>query len=396
MTNRVQLRRNSTPGSVPLLANMLVGEMALNLADKDVFYSTGTEVVQLNAASNIKTDSTHRFITDGQLAQLAAGYTLPVASGSVLGGVKIGANIDVDGDGVISLKTATGSQSGILSSIDWNTFNNKQNALGFTPVNQAGDTMTGDLTLVGAPTLGNHAATKSYVDSGLATKLNLSGGTLTGALILSADPVVGLGAATKQYVDNAVSVVSGALAAPVQDIPELVALTSTMDKTLILVEDTGAVYRYDAQSALTADGDGVIAPTDNIGRWVKISAAVQNHELLGGLLGGAAGDHLHLTTAEKNGYDAHLADYDLHLTSAQNTWLDSVNASAAEVNHLVGVTSNVQTQLDGKQATLGYTAVNKAGDSMLGMLSLFADPVAAMDAVNLSFLQNFTVDCGTY
>jgi hypothetical protein len=40
-----------------------------------------------------------------------------------------------------------------------------QNLLGFTPLNKAGDTMTGPLTLVGAPTSELHAVTKKYVDN---------------------------------------------------------------------------------------------------------------------------------------------------------------------------------------------------------------------------------------
>ena len=43
--------------------------------------------------------------------------------------------------------------------------------------------------------------------------------------------------------------------------------------------------------------------------------------------------------------------------------------TAAEVGYLDGVTSSVQTQLDGKQATIGYVPVNKAGDSMDGDLA---------------------------
>ena len=41
-------------------------------------------------------------------------------------------------------------------------------ALGYTPVNRAGDTMSGFLTLNADPTLGLHAATKNYVDSFIA------------------------------------------------------------------------------------------------------------------------------------------------------------------------------------------------------------------------------------
>lgn len=48
---------------------------------------------------------------------------------------------------VLSLALSSTSTTGALSSADWNTFNGKQNALGYTPVNKAGDTMTGFLVL---------------------------------------------------------------------------------------------------------------------------------------------------------------------------------------------------------------------------------------------------------
>ena len=394
--NRTQQRRSVTPGHIPAVGDLLVGEIALNLADKDAFFSTGVEIVHLNAAANIKTDAAHRFISDAQLAILAAGYTLPVSSASVLGGVKIGANIDVDAEGVISLKTASASQAGLLSAADFAAFADKQDALGYVPVNKAGDVMGGALTLFGAPTADNHAATKKYVDDGLLTRLGLDGGTMSGLLVLSADPTQALGAATKQYVDAATSLVSGRLAAPVQSLAELEALAGSTDKEMILVEDNGSLYRFDQQSVLAADGSNVIEPSDGIGRWIKVSAAVQNHEMLSGLAGGASNDHLHLTTAEKNSYDAHLVDAVSHLSATQATFLGNLNASAAEINFLVGVTSSVQGQLDAKQASLGFTPVNKAGDTMLGALYLSQDPVAAMEAVTLQYLNNYVVDCGVY
>jgi len=67
----------------------------------------------------------------------------------------------------------------------------------------AGGTMTGDLTLAGAPTSNLHAATKAYVDNVSSSVLPLAGGTLTGALTLSGAPTSSLHAATKQYVDDA-------------------------------------------------------------------------------------------------------------------------------------------------------------------------------------------------
>lgn len=69
-------------------------------------------------------------------------------------------------------------------------------------VNTSGDTMTGLLTLSGAPTANLHAATKLYVDTADGTKVSKSGDTMTGSLTLSGAPTVGLHAATKQYVDD--------------------------------------------------------------------------------------------------------------------------------------------------------------------------------------------------
>jgi hypothetical protein len=75
-----------------------------------------------------------------------------------------------------------------------------------TRVAKAGDTMTGFLTLSDNPTAILHAATKQYVDGGVAGipgKVSKAGDTMTGPLVLPADPTLALQAATKQYVDAA-------------------------------------------------------------------------------------------------------------------------------------------------------------------------------------------------
>lgn len=70
---------------------------------------------------------------------------------------------------------------------------------------KAGGTMTGLLTLSGAPTTGLHAVTKTYADA-ISTVANAAlpkaGGTMTGALVLSGAPTADLHAATKKYVDD--------------------------------------------------------------------------------------------------------------------------------------------------------------------------------------------------
>lgn len=64
-----------------------------------------------------------------------------------------------------AVKTLDGPASGLNADLlDGNDGSYYQQALGYTPVNKAGDTMTGYLTLSGAPTSNLHAATKQYVD----------------------------------------------------------------------------------------------------------------------------------------------------------------------------------------------------------------------------------------
>ena len=80
---------------------------------------------------------------------------------------------------------------------------------------RAGGTMTGKITLDGAPTANLHAATKAYADAAQTTAdaaqttadaaLSRSGGTMTGALTLRGAPTTDLQAATKKYVDETVS-----------------------------------------------------------------------------------------------------------------------------------------------------------------------------------------------
>ena len=76
---------------------------------------------------------------------------------------------------------------------------------GFLP--KSGGTMTGALTLAGAPTNDLHAATKKYVDDAVSTVdpgsnyLAKSGGTMTGSLILAGNPTQDDEAVTKAYAD---------------------------------------------------------------------------------------------------------------------------------------------------------------------------------------------------
>jgi hypothetical protein len=49
------------------------------------------------------------------------------------------------------------------------------------------------------------------------------------------------------------------------------------------------------------------------------------------------------------------------------------SVTSTELGYVSGVTSSIQSQLDGKQTSLGYTPVNQAGDTMTGALNLPSD-----------------------
>jgi hypothetical protein len=163
-------------------------------------------------------------------------YTLPTASGSVLGGIKLGSGLSIDGSGVVSvtggssnyvLPTAsTGTLGGVKVDGTTITINN-----GVISAIGGGGTSTG-VTIgdVGAYLTTNGYVTQSYVQGqisnivdGAPTLLNTlnelsaalannpnfasdvllkTGGTMTGALTLSGAPTLDLQAATKKYVDD--------------------------------------------------------------------------------------------------------------------------------------------------------------------------------------------------
>lgn len=56
------------------------------------------------------------------------------------------------------------------------------------------------------------------------------------------------------------------------------------------------------------------------------------------------------------------------------------SATAAEVGHLAGVTAPLQGQIDSKQAALGYTPVNKAGDNLEGDINAGGHKISGLGA----------------
>lgn len=78
----------------------------------------------------------------------------------------------------------------------------------------------------------------------------------------------------------------------------------------------------------------------------------------------------------------------------------SATVNVEELGYLDGVTSSIQTQIDGKQADLGFTPLNKAGDAINGNLNFggtntaknLAAPVDPTDPVRLIDIDNLKAD----
>lgn len=82
-------------------------------------------IAKFNAALNSKTTDN---LSEGLVNKY---YSNSLARNAISVNSPLGYN---SGTGTISIVTANTSQAGIISAADWNIFNNKQNALGFTPV----------------------------------------------------------------------------------------------------------------------------------------------------------------------------------------------------------------------------------------------------------------------
>jgi hypothetical protein len=205
-------------------------------------------------------------------------------------------------------------------------------------VKRTGSSMIGVLILNADPTTNLGAATKQYVDTKVATKqsllgysaVNRAGDTMTGQLVLNGYPLVPNAAASKKYVDDKIALNS-------LGYTSVNAAGDTMTGDLILNAN----------------------PTVALGAATKQYVDAANTLLLN-----------------------HTSNTNLHLTSTQNTWIDSITPSSTEINYMFGATSNIQNQLNTKISTIGAT--------MTGALTLHGNPTSALHAVTKQYVDSIT------
>lgn len=152
---------------------------------------------QAAAASVASTDSV-LLLQSNSLKKATVSQLIP-------GAIVRDGSVSMTGDLIL----ANSSPQSALAAASKGYADTKQSALGYTPVNKAGDTMTGLLTLSGDPVNPLHAASKQYTDTKQAalgyTPVNKAGDTMTGALVLPGNPASNLEAAPKQYVDTQIA-----------------------------------------------------------------------------------------------------------------------------------------------------------------------------------------------
>jgi len=124
------LNRNELAKFLPDVASIRQFEdlfSVTNATSDQTAVNTG-DITTLTATVATKVDST-----------LTINTTSPLTGGG-----------DLSANRTLSIPAASTTINGYLTSVDWNTFNGKQAALGFTPVNKAGDTGIGDLGMAKA------------------------------------------------------------------------------------------------------------------------------------------------------------------------------------------------------------------------------------------------------
>lgn len=128
---------------------------------------------------------------------------------------------------------------------------------------------------VGVVYLGPAGEAKFYSGSADAPWIQVCYPLVTGINSNSTDYAVPSAKAVFTYV-NTFAAGLGRLLPAVAAVADLSGVASPMDKDLILVENSGALYRFDAESTATADGDKIVGTGS--GRWIKMITATNMTE----------------------------------------------------------------------------------------------------------------------
>lgn len=275
--------------------------------------------------------------------QVIEGFThYPVSISTTAGnGLSIGATSQV-----LSLALASASNAGALSAADWATFNGKQDALGYTPINKAGDTgISGSL-------LFNNALNIDTVTAGHSISI---GGVNAGTVN------VGINAST-------INIGTGSGAKTIN-------IGNTLD-TIIL---TGTVVSENVTNVTVSDRLITLNKGGSASSAVGAGLEIEEGSSITGYIKTTGGRDGYLFKAPVNSYDTSLifaptAARQINVPDATGTMaltsdlvktvnkaaqfnsstgaLEASSVTNTELGYLSGATSGIQTQINAKEGTI--------------------------------------------
>lgn len=265
------------------------------------------------------------------------------------------------------------------------------NQLGGFYLAKTGGTMTGPLTLAGAPSATNDAANKGYVDSQLTNYLPLSGGTLTGQVNQATAPAADANLANKKYVDDVAAT-------------KLSLTGGTM--TGVLTLSGSPTNPNDAASKSYADAQSnnklPLAGGTMTGAIVLPGNPVNNNEASNKnyvdqqvatrlpLSGGTLTGNLTLAGSPST---TNMAANKLYVDSAVANRLPTSGGTLTGPLILYGaptasLEATPKNYVDNNIINLTSGKVNRSGDTMTGYLTLAFDPFSPMDAATKQYVDN--------
>lgn len=160
----------------------------------------------------------------------------------------------------------------------------------------------------------------------------------------------------------------GRLLPAVAAVTDLSGVASPMDKDLILVENSGALYRFDAESTATADGDKIVGTGS--GRWIKMITATNMTE----------GNGIKI---ENNVVSV---DYDTTVFTVDETGKITMNPTyIGSINTAIGTAQTTATNAANAAAAAQQTAdgaLALAGTANTNATQAIADAAAAQQAAD--------------
>jgi len=329
-TNSISVKENNTARGTATVLNF-VGP-SVSVTDNIATITGGLDSISIYENTSNRGNFTSINFVSGAAVEVIDGvanvtveggtggtYTLPTASGSTLGGIKLGTGLSIDGNGVVSV--VGGGTGGGISLSDLSTYLTSNGYATQTYVQgQVTNLINGapgvlDTLNELASALSNDPNFASTITSGLAGKLSLTGGTMTGALTLASAPTQTLQAATKGYVDSAIAAIPASSTA-LANLTDVNVATKSSGQVLgwngtswVAVNNSGAKGDTGATGAQGPAGLSITAATVTLGGNLQLTLSDNSIVNAGNVSG--------IKTATVNGSGR------LILTKQDNTTIDA-------------------------------------------------------------------------